>query len=112
MRAGWGVALCYRTLSNEIQNHWLICIPPFPHKQPSLRIGPEQSRARSGEAYPCRREPIWNHPRRGERGPAGRCQSSLKKGTSSLHFIGPFPFFQRPSWGAVSEPSRRDKYRR
>ena len=21
---------CYRTLSNEIQNHWLICIPPFP----------------------------------------------------------------------------------
>ena len=25
----------YRTLSNEIQNHWLICIPPFPRKQPS-----------------------------------------------------------------------------
>ena len=21
---------CYRTLSNEIQNHWLICISPFP----------------------------------------------------------------------------------
>ena len=21
---------CYRTISNEIQNHWLICIPPFP----------------------------------------------------------------------------------
>ena len=26
--------------------------PFFPHKQSSLRIGPEQSRARSGEAYP------------------------------------------------------------
>ena len=23
------VVRCYRTLSNEIQNHWLICIPPF-----------------------------------------------------------------------------------
>ena len=21
---------CYRTLSNEIQNQWLMCIPPFP----------------------------------------------------------------------------------
>ena len=30
MRAGWGVVQCYRTLLNEIQNHWLICIPPFP----------------------------------------------------------------------------------
>ena len=26
--------------------------PGFPHKQPSLRIGPQQSRARSGEANP------------------------------------------------------------
>ena len=26
----WGVMLSNRTLSNEIQNHWLICIPPFP----------------------------------------------------------------------------------
>ena len=26
--------------------------PSFPHKQPSLRIGPEPSRARSGEADP------------------------------------------------------------
>ena len=35
---------CYRTLSNEIQNHWLICA--------SLQIGPQRSRARSGEANP------------------------------------------------------------
>ena len=49
----WGVVQCYRTISNEIQNHWLISASPlFPHKQPSLRIGPEQSRARSGEANP------------------------------------------------------------
>ena len=26
-------------------------------------------------------------------------ESALRKGTSSLHFIGPSPFFQRPSWG-------------
>ena len=26
--------------------------PLFPHKQPSLRIGPQQSRARSGESGP------------------------------------------------------------
>ena len=31
----WGMVRCYRTISNEIQNHWLICIPPFPRKQPS-----------------------------------------------------------------------------
>ena len=24
------VVQCYRTISNEIQNHWLICIPLFP----------------------------------------------------------------------------------
>ena len=37
---------CYRTLSNKIQNHWLICIAPFPRKQPPLQIGPQRSRAR------------------------------------------------------------------
>ena len=36
-----------------------------------------------------------------ERGPAGRCQSSRKKGTSSRHFIGLSPFLQRPFLGAV-----------
>ena len=42
----------YLMLSNEIQNHWLICILPFPRKQPSLQIGPQRSRARSGAADP------------------------------------------------------------
>ena len=52
-RMPWFGVRCYRTISNEIQNHWLISASPrFPHKQSSLRIGPEQSRARSGEAYP------------------------------------------------------------
>ena len=36
---------CYRTLSNEIQNHWLISA--------SLQIGPQRSRARS-EPLPAR----------------------------------------------------------
>ena len=26
----WRVVRCYRTLSNEIQTHWLIRTPPFP----------------------------------------------------------------------------------
>lgn len=43
----------YRTISNEIQNHWLICIPPYSLvNSASLQIGPERSRARSGEANP------------------------------------------------------------
>ena len=50
MRAGWGVALCYRTLSNEIQNHWLICIPPFPlmnsHPFGSARSSPGREAAK------------------------------------------------------------------
>ena len=41
---------CYRTISNEIQNHWLICISLFLVNSASLQIGPERSRARSGEA--------------------------------------------------------------
>ena len=46
---GLGVVRCYQTLSNEIQNHWLICIPPFPLvNSASLQIGPQRSRARSG----------------------------------------------------------------
>ena len=44
----------YRTLSNEIQNHWLISA--------SLQIGPQRSRARSGEANPCRRGPGRDRP--------------------------------------------------
>ena len=39
----------YRTLPNEIQDHWLICIPL---NSPPLQIGPQRSRARSGEANP------------------------------------------------------------
>ena len=27
---GASLSMDYRTQSNEIQNHWLICIPPFP----------------------------------------------------------------------------------
>ena len=50
---GLGVVRCYRTLSNEIQNHWLICSPLSPHKQSSLRIGPELSRAKP-HGPPCR----------------------------------------------------------
>ena len=33
-------------------DHWLICIPPFPRKQPPLQIGPERSRVWSGGADP------------------------------------------------------------
>ena len=40
----------YLTISNEIQNHWLIRTPLSPRKQRVSRIGPQQSRARSGEA--------------------------------------------------------------
>ena len=50
----------YRTLSNEIQNHWLICIPPFPRKQPSPSDRPAAVQGAK------RRGPIWNHPRRGK----------------------------------------------
>ena len=43
--------------------------PPFPLvNSASPQIGPQRSRARSGEANPGRRGPIWNHPGRGERG--------------------------------------------
>ena len=43
----------YRKISNEIHNHWLICIPPFfLVNSVAPRIGAEQSRARSGEANP------------------------------------------------------------
>ena len=39
----------YRTLSNEIQNHWLICIPPFPsysHPFGSARSSPGREAAK------------------------------------------------------------------
>ena len=42
----------YHTLSNSPSRHTPRTPPPFPHKQPSLRISPQQSRARSGTANP------------------------------------------------------------
>ena len=46
-----GVVRCYRTLLNEIQNHWLICIAPFPRKQASPSDRPaavQDAKRRSG----------------------------------------------------------------
>ena len=112
MHAGWGVALCYRTLSNDIQNHWLICSPLSlvnSHPFGSARSGPGREAAKRTLAGENRSGIIQGEGKGGQRAGA---KAPSKKGPASLHFIGPFPFFQRPSLGAVSEPSRRDKYRR
>ena len=43
---------CYLTLSNEIQNHWLICIPLSLVNSHLFGSARSRSRARSGEADP------------------------------------------------------------
>ena len=64
----------YRTLSNEIQNHWLICIPPFPHAQP-------RKNALFMVVLPWRRRAA---PRAGKPGIEGRMVGSAPRGAAPL----------------------------
>ena len=86
MRAGWGVALCYRTLSNDIQAHWLICSPL------SLVNSHPFGSARSGPGREAAKRTLDGEDR-------SDMMKREGKGASSRHFIGSSPFFQRPSWG-------------
>ena len=86
-------ARCYLTLSNEIQNHWLICIPPFPRKQ-SL---PFRS-ARSGPGREAAKRTLDGEDRSGIVRREGKGVLSHWR---NRHFIGPCPFFQRSLRGAV-----------
>ena len=93
----WGVVRCYRTISNEIQNHWLICIPLFlvnSHLFGSARSSPGREAAKRTLDGEDRSGII-----QGE-GKGGGCRRDWRSGA----------FSSAP--GGCSKPSRRDKYRR
>ena len=105
---GWRYA--YRTLSNDIQNHWLICSPL------SLVNSHPFGSARSGPGREAAKRTLDGEDRSGIiQGEGKRSSGPVPKRPQKRDQLAPFhrsvSLLSAPPLGAVSEPSRRDKIR-
>ena len=66
-----------------------------------VRVGSQNDLSRRSHHQPARDGENPDRVFPVHRASGSRCQSSLKYGPISRHSIGPSPFFQRRSWGAV-----------